>query len=288
MRRELVVSITLIGSVAAAWAEDAEDVKDVETAEDLLHELANRGAAHASRFAFSNDEVHSNGSGRSPFDGRDLVLGDVVVGHASDGKSAWFTADVTSRIRRGECAPEPCSGDAGRYHAAGLAERAGKTWRWVAWHIAEPVAAIKQAALVERGVVPDVLPRSIAGAEAAVKVFEASIGDPKALAATVSDREEVALFGSATSERAEEGSQVKARLLAWKLAFKVRDGIRAGVTASKNVAWVAANVDATSLKRPKAPPQPYRVLAVYEKTSAAWKLVQLSFSVDPRTDVKKK
>jgi hypothetical protein len=282
MRRELVVSIALIGSVAAAWAED------VENPEDLLPELAREGPGPKPRFAFSNHEVHPNGSSAgAPFTGSGLSLDNLVVGHASDGKSAWFSADATNSMLRGECTPEPCSGETGRYHAAGLAERVGKTWRWVAWHISEPVAALKQAALVKQGVVPDALPRSIAGAEAAVKVFEASIGDPKALAATVSDREEVALFGSAAGERAEEGAQVKARLLGWKLAFKVRDGIRAGVTASKNVAWVAANVDATSIKRPKDPPQPYRVLAIYEKTPAAWKLVQLSFSVDPRTDVKK-
>lgn len=281
MRRELVVSIALIRSVAAAWAEDAKDAEDVENPEDLLHELAKEGPRHKPRFAFSNHKVHPNGSSADdPFTGSGLSLDNLVVGHASDGKSAWVSTDVANSMLRGECTPEPCSGVDRPLHADGLAERVGKTWRWVAWHISEPVAAAKQAALVKKGVVPDALPRSIAGAEAAVKVFEASIGDPKALAATVSDREEVALHGSAAGERAETGAKVKARLLAWKLAFKVRDGIRAGVTASKNVAWVAANVDATSLKRPKDPPQPYRVLAVYEKTPTAWKLVLLSFSVD--------
>lgn len=131
--------------------------------------------------------------------------------------------------------------------------------------VAEPVTARDQAAASKRG------------------VFEKSLGDPKALAATVSGREEVALFGSAPDERTEGGAKVKAELLGWKLAFKVRDGIQAGLSESKNVGWVAANVDATAIEHTKnAAAQPYRVLVIYEKTGDAWKLVQASFSVDPR------
>lgn len=142
------------------------------------------------------------------------------------------------------------------------------------------MTAKDQAFLVKKGVQPDVLPKEIAGAEDVVKVFEASLGDPKAFAATVSDRADVVLYGSELAERTVGGAKVKAKLSAWKLAFKVRDGIQAGVTKSRRVAWVAANVDATSTKKPKNPSEPYRVLALYEKTGSEWKLVQAQFSFD--------
>ena len=55
--------------------------------------------------------------------------------------------------------------------------------------------------------------------------------------------------------------------------------MQAGVTSSKTIAFVAANLDATSLKKPKAKPTPYRVLFVYENTGTSWQLVQAHFSV---------
>ncbi|CAN5730420.1 hypothetical protein BH11MYX3_BH11MYX3_37720 [soil metagenome] len=85
------------------------------------------------------------------------------------------------------------------------------------------------------------------------------------------------LLGSELSERF-TGPKVKAQLQSWNLVFKVRDGVRAGLSRSGKVAWVAANVDASQVKRPKAKPIPYRVFAVYELTGTDWKLVQLQFS----------
>jgi len=94
-------------------------------------------------------------------------------------------------------------------------------------------------------------------------------------------RKDVVLYGSELSERTVGGDNVKAKLAAWKLAFKVRDGIQAGLTASKTVAWVAANVDATSLKNPKDKPTPYRALFLYEKTAGTWQIVHAHFSFVP-------
>jgi hypothetical protein len=72
---------------------------------------------------------------------------------------------------------------------------------------------------------------------------------------------------------------VQARLLKWGFALAVRGGIRAGLSAGKTVAWIAANVDATPVKRKTAKPVPYRVLFVYElDTEGAWRLVQAHFS----------
>ena len=54
-------------------------------------------------------------------------------------------------------------------------------------------------------------------------------------------------------------------------------GVQAGLTKSQTVAFVAAVVEATSVKNPKAKPSPYRVFAIYEKTITSWKLVSLHF-----------
>ena len=108
-------------------------------------------------------------------------------------------------------------------------------------------------------------------------LFETTIGDPKLFAATVSTRPETAMFGSEMGERY-TGRQVAKQIQSWNLIFKVRDGVRAGVSKSGKVAWVAANVNALQNKRPNAKPIPYRMFAVYELVGTAWKLVHLQFS----------
>jgi hypothetical protein len=147
------------------------------------------------------------------------------------------------------------------------------------WHIARVVKGKEQAAALKKGTTPPKLDKKIAaGAEELVKVFETTIGDPKTLGATVSDRKDVALYGNEPKERTVGGAKVKAKLAAWKLGFTVRDGIHAGLTSSKTVGWVAANVDAKSAQKPKDKPVPYRVLFLYEKKGADWKLVNAHFS----------
>lgn len=123
------------------------------------------------------------------------------------------------------------------------------------------------------------IPKRIgAGAEDAVKVFEGSIGDPKIFAASVSDRKDAVLIGSAPGEKTVGGAKVSAKLTNWKLAFAVHDGVAAGTTASKTVAWIAANLDARPAGKPDAKPAPYRALLIYEQKAGAWKLVAARFS----------
>ena len=110
-----------------------------------------------------------------------------------------------------------------------------------------------------------------------MKKFEATLGDPKALAASVSARKDVVLYGSEFAERY-VGAAAKAQLAKWNLAFKVQGGIQAGVGAAKTIAWVAANVDASSIKNPKAATTPYQLFAIYEQTGADWQLVAAHFA----------
>src|SRR5262249_60023024 len=108
------------------------------------------------------------------------------------------------------------------------------------------------------------------------KKFEATIGDVKAFAKTVSQRNDVVLYGSELAERTVGGNEVRAQLAKWKLAFKVRDGVQAGISSSKTTAWVAANLDASKPGDKK--PTPYRALLVYEKhADTGWGVVPLHF-----------
>jgi len=69
-----------------------------------------------------------------------------------------------------------------------------------------------------------------ADAEDAAKLFASSFADPKQLAASVSGRGDVVLFGSAPGEKWVGGKTVAATLAGWKLSITAHDGIAAGVT----------------------------------------------------------
>lgn len=197
---------------------------------------------------------------------------------AADGKSAWLAVDL------GWADPEMSDCTAalkpeGYQHATVLFE-AGAPWQPVVWHLADPVSSRDQIKAMANKLVPDSIDQRVTGAEAVVALFEKSIDDPAALAATVSPRKDVVLYGSDRNERVVGGKQVAATLKRWSLSMGVRDGVQAGLTASGTVAWVAANVDAVSTRKADARPTPYRVLFLYEKGKgkAGWQLVSAHFS----------
>jgi len=233
------------------------------------------------RFAFTDkltfDAAKTVADARSGLGTEEWVAALAVNSTAGPDKAThWVAADlIPFEIGCGAapCPPEPPPGPA-EWHATALFD--GE--RVVVWHIARVVDAKAQKVALEKGTVPPAIKKKIDGAEELVKVFEASIGDPKALAATVSDRKDVVLYGNEAKERTVGGAKVKAKLLAWKLGFAVRDGIQAGLTSSKAIGWVVANVDAKSAKKPKDKPVPYRLLFLYEKKGTAWKLVSANFS----------
>jgi hypothetical protein len=207
--------------------------------------------------------------------GLDSVIDRLAIARTDDGKAAWLAADIRFV---GDCGGPGCGVTLDRAHLTAVYERDQDGWAPVVWNIATTVSADRHADAVKAGTTLDPIPSNIDGADAAVKVFQSTIGDPKALAQTVSDRKDVVLYGSEDGERFTGAAQVKAQLASWRLAFKVHDGVRAGLTANGNVAWVAANVDATPSSKPKAKPMPYRALFVYEHRGDRWMLVQAQFS----------
>lgn len=161
--------------------------------------------------------------------------------------------------------------------AVAVLEKANGNWQPIAWAITNPIQSAAQQDAMAQGIMPDKIGRNTAGADEIAKQFETTAADPKAFAASFSDRKEVVMFGSELPERY-VGAKAKGQITSWNFAFKVRDGLRAGISKSGNLAWVAANVDATSVKNAKMKPIPFRVFAVYEKSSAGWKVVEVEFS----------
>jgi ketosteroid isomerase-like protein len=190
-----------------------------------------------------------------------------------DGDTAWISTQLAEHYGCGAaCDKAPPDG---WLRATAVFEKNGDSWEPTAWSITPSIPSGSQQDAIDAGVMPDPLTRDTAGAEDVEKLFESTCGDPKKLAATFSDRKETVLFGSELPERF-VGSKAKAQITAWNFAFKLRDGIRAGMSKSGNVAWLAANVD--GVPHGSKSKLPFRVFAIYEKTPAGWKVVQMQFS----------
>lgn len=283
MRTFATVAVVVLGMVASSHA-------DVSKADEAAHFFLASQLLHASggpvRFGFSPGGL----TGRSDLDGGSgaeyltRASRPVLAIGAAEPTVAWFATDLelypdcfTEADCKGKNKPDST------LHATIVIERSKDEGTWSArtWHVASLFTAKAQAeAIAGDRATPAAVPGKIdKGAEAVVRQFEATLGDPKALAASVATRKDVVLYGSERAERWVGGAAVKAQLAKWNLAFKVRDGIQAGISGGKTVVWVAANVDATSRKRPKAKPVPYRAMFLYERTKAgAWQLVQAHFS----------
>ena len=203
-----------------------------------------------------------------------------VVALSADRKVAWISADLAIEKQCHAVPDDDTTGDAAYYrpdyckhadpdawyHGSALYERTARGWQAVLWHVAGRKLGGNKA-----GAVPDPITRAIEpGAEAVAKQFEATIGDPAAFARTVADRKDVVLLGSEQGERIAGGKHVRAQLAGWNLRFAIDGGVRAGLTASPHVAWVAANLTARSVT--------YRATFVYEQIAGRWCVVLAQLS----------
>jgi hypothetical protein len=197
-----------------------------------------------------------------------------VLANAADGKSAWIAIDLGGPMMcgMGNCDKQWKAARAKAFkHATMLFDGA----RPMLVHFVDTVADAEVAKHLDAK--PPEVPAGIAkDAEPVVAQLRGVLADPKAFAATVSDRADVVLYGSDPGERAVGGAAVRATWLKWGLALTARGGISAGVTASKTVAWVVLGVDARAKTDKRA--TPYTMSAIYEKQGSAWKLVQAHFS----------
>lgn len=201
-----------------------------------------------------------------------------VVGKAREGTASWMAADVDVWMPlTSEADDVPGRKADGFMHAMALVDDG----RWVMWHTGWTSfrKQVRPTWVTTLGAVPE---RVGAGAEDVVTLAKQTLADPKLLAASFDDRKDVVLFGSERKERWSGPKDVRAKLLTWKLAFTVADGVQAGLTSSKTMAWVAANVDARKAGAPTAKATRYRASMLYEKLDGVWKLVVLQFSSVPR------
>ncbi|HEY4055502.1 MAG TPA: hypothetical protein VGM39_02800 [Kofleriaceae bacterium] len=263
---KLLLALLVVSASAAA---DTKKQSPTEVLVAAIDDEMNWGSHPIATFAFDDDKA-------SPLDNPDasmLGMGDVelqnpVVGFAADGTEAFVAGDIR---QFGDCGGgSSCGKTLGWLHGAFLVEKGDSGWSPTVWHISQ---------LGKPAETQTPLARKVTDAEDAAKLFEATIADPKAFAKTVSDRKDAVLLGSDKGERFVGGAKVRAKLAAWNLSLQTRGGVQAGVSQNKTFAWVAANVDARSISKPKAPVTAYRVLAIYEKVDATWKLVSLSFSL---------
>lgn len=205
-----------------------------------------------------------------------------IIGVARDGKSAWIACEVDVQMPLASEADDvPNRGPDGFFHASGVLD-GGPTWKWSMWHIGwTGFRKNPRPKLVKD--YPKLLD-NVEGADEVANVFKASLVSPKQLGATISDRKDAVLLGSARKERFVGGKAMRATLARWKLSFSVRDHVQAQVTSSGTIAWVAAHVDARPAGKPKAKPTPYRASFIYEREGDTWKVVVAQFSTVPASD----
>ena len=276
MRARSLVALAI--AFAARGAQAAPNA-EIEKVFRTLQQGMSVSDIAAPRFAMTDLESTKDGDLGQAYihlGGLDSEIDRISTAVSTDGKAAWVGSDIRFV---GDCGGSgSCGKTFARNHFTGVFERTANGWQPVAWNMAVTNSAARQARMIKDGDKLDEIATKVDGADGAVAVFSASLADPKALAATVSPRKDVLLYGSEDGERVVGGAQVKAKLTGWKLAFKVHDGIRAGVAATGSVAWVAANLDATPVGRDGAKPTPYRVLFVYELGGETWRLVSAQFS----------
>ncbi len=275
MRRALAIA-AVCAPLAAFAGEPGSDVSG------RLEEIASRAAsvqAETPKFAITGNLTleHPTSLAEATMGLPDAAIADpgktfVVL---ADPDTAWVSTQLAEHYGCGtQCNQRPPES---WLRAVALFERTNGAWQPTAWSITPSIPSTSQQDAADDNVVPDKLARDTAGADDVVRVFEATISDPKSFAKTFSDRKEAVLFGSELPERY-VGAKAKAQLAAWNFTFTVRDGVRAGVSRSGNIAWVAANVDARSARRPKDKPTPFRLFVLYEKIATTWKVVQMQFS----------
>lgn len=283
MRSCFLLSCALVAALASTASADSIDVENVvdRFVELTANSVPGGGVpenVNPPRFAFtgtgvavSPKDMDASATNMSDFAG---AYAPTVVALSGDKKSAWITTDVEYSF---PCGMEGCEKMISpRTHVSGLVDATNHA---VAWHVGVVRLAAEKPPVKKRGkpIAPPAIKQGVdAGTEDVAKLFQTSMADPKALAKTVSDRKDAVLFGSELAERYASGAKIKATLLKWKLGFKVRDGVQAGLAPSKTTAWVAANVDAAKAGEKSA--TPYRAFAIYDKKGSDWQLVVLHFS----------
>jgi hypothetical protein len=122
-----------------------------------------------------------------------------------------------------------------------------------------------------------------AGAEPLAQAYSDTVADVAKMLATVSDRDDAFVFGTAAEEKVTGGKTIKEAFGAQVQQFGVttakKDGIRVGLAPNGKVGFVAGNIDYTATIEGNKITVPYRYLGIYRDEEGAWKSVQVHFSI---------
>ena len=165
-----------------------------------------------------------------------------------------------------------------------LAEQDGSWWVLALhWSVALPnERALELAAQKKLGPLPEVAESIEPGAQALAAEFLKSTVEVGEFLTSLSQRPDAFIFGTAPDEQILGGPQIHdafaKQIEQHHLTIARRGGLRAGVTPSGSVGWVAANLELGAVTDGKKVRVPTRGLMVYLNENGLWKLVQGHFS----------
>jgi ketosteroid isomerase-like protein len=182
-----------------------------------------------------------------------------------DGDSAWLAEEIKV-------------GSKVFVITAALALR-NNLWSIGALHWAEPMPNATAYRLAREGnlSVPDVIPNTNDGSELA-KVMQTAFASKPSFVDARSARPDAFNFGSASGERLRGGESIRKIFGRINAVIRLHDAVKVGVLGA-NGGWGIANVDFTDADRDGTEvTQTFRVLAVWVKEGAGWRIVQTQFS----------
>jgi hypothetical protein len=160
-----------------------------------------------------------------------------------------------------------------------LAFRDGGTWRIAAWHFAKLVPNKRAYELAKAGhlLSPQPLEEHTDDDRQVHTAFTDAFATREAFIAAFSERADAIDLGSAPGERIVGGKAVKRAFTSIAAEFQVIGPITAG-RVDDRVGWAAGNVGFTMEIAGEPTQQIFRVLAVFVREQAGWKIVLAQWS----------
>ncbi len=161
---------------------------------------------------------------------------------------------------------------------AALALREG-AWQIAALHWGEAMPNATAYRLAREGNLgmPDVIPNTNDGSELA-KAMQTAFASKPSFVEARSARPDAFNFGSASGERLKGGESIKKIFARINAVIRLHDAVMVGVLGERG-GWGVANVDFTDADKDGTEvTQTFRVLAVWVKEDAGWRIVQTQWS----------
>jgi hypothetical protein len=204
----------------------------------------------------------------------------LVVSVAEDGMSAWTADEADLSVMAGDMEmiiP---------FRITQLYGNKGGEWQVLIANYSVGVPNEQAFTLALENAWPELaaIPQGIAeGADGVYTRAAKDLEDAEALLASVSDRDDAVVFGTAPDERVVGGARIRQvfgeHVKNGHVKIK-RDGeMRVGIAPGGGVGWVLANLDfSVEVAEGQRVAQPYRVMLVYVEEGGEWRIAQAHFS----------